>query len=324
MRAPGFWTTGGWPAAALQPLAWVNAAGGALRQAWTRPARAAVPVICIGNVGAGGAGKTPTARAVAARLRGLGLEPAFLLRGHGGRARGPLLVDPARHDAAHVGDEALLLARDAPTIVARDRVAGAAAAAAAGAGVIVMDDGFQNPALAKTGAILVVDAPVGLGNGRVIPAGPLREPPARAAARADAVLLVGPGNVPSALAGLPLLRATLEPLAGALDLAGRPVLAFAGIGRPQKFFDTVAGLGARLVGQVAFPDHHPYAPMEVMRLVEAAAAQDALLLTTEKDAVRLPPEARPMVQVLPVTLRLAEPAGLDRLLGDILARHATG
>ncbi|EWY40356.1 tetraacyldisaccharide 4'-kinase [Skermanella stibiiresistens SB22] len=317
MRTPAYWyAPPGLAARLLRPAGGLFAAIGKVRQASITPEHPGVPVICVGNLVAGGAGKTPVALAIASALTDRSVH--FLTRGYGGRETGPILVEGDRHDAAAVGDEALLLARARPTWVARDRVAGAKAAAAAGAEVIVMDDGFQNPRLAKDLSILVVDGGAGFGNGHVIPAGPLREPVADGLARADAVVVLGrdvSGVAEAVGAKVPVLHARLVPdPAVAGTLRGRRVVAFAGIGRPAKFFATVEEIGAQLVGRIAFADHHPYAPDEVMRLVEHAASLDAALVTTAKDAVRLPRDAREMVQTIPVTVAWDDPKALDRLL----------
>ncbi len=318
--APEFWARHGLAQAVLEPLAWANAAAGAARRALARPWRAGVPVLCVGNVVAGGAGKTPVALSLARLLRRSGARPFLLSRGYGGTADGPLAVDPARHSVNEVGDEALLLAAAAPTIVARDRVAGARAAIAAGAGIIVMDDGFQNPSLEKDLSLLVVDGAYGFGNGSLIPAGPLRESVASALARADAVVLIGTdeAGVAARVAGTRVLAADLAPVAGTLP-AG-PVVAFAGIGRPQKFFRTIAASGGLLVAQHEFPDHHLYAEAELERLAGEAQRLGARLVTTSKDAVRLQPAWRARVAVLDVELRWRDPAALDALLEPLLQR----
>lgn len=318
MRAPEFWRHDGPLATALAPLALAFDGVGRVRRALIRPWRAPLVVICVGNLVAGGAGKTPVALAIGVRLAARGVAVHFLTRGHGGRTRGPLAVDPARHDAALVGDEALLLAAVAPTWVARDRPAGAARAAAAGAEAVVMDDGYQNPSLVKDLAIVVVDGDYGFGNRRVMPAGPLREAPGPGLVRADAVVLIGEGQVPVGLYdGRPLLRATLAPTPAARALAKRRVVAFAGIGRPEKFFATLKEMSCEIVAAHAFADHHRYDADEIMRLVEAAAALDATPVTTAKDFVRLPAEARPMVEPVPVTLAWRRPEALDRLLDGL-------
>ncbi len=328
MRAPEFWRHGGVVPALLAPAAAGWTLAGRLRRAVVRPWRAPVSMICVGNLVAGGQGKTPVAIALARRLAAAGRAPHFVTRGYGGAEAGPLRIDPARHGAREVGDEALLLARVAPAWVARERAAGARAAHAAGAGAIVLDDGLQNPSLAHDLALVVVDGGYGFGNCRVIPAGPLREPLADGLGRADAVVLVGDDRtgVASALEGCdrPVLRARLAPTGGAAEIAGRAVVAFAGIGRPDKFFETLSELDCRLVAGMPFPDHHPYAADEIMRLVDVAHREDALLVTTAKDAVRLPPEARGMVQVLEVEIEWDAPERIDALLERALATVAHG
>jgi tetraacyldisaccharide 4'-kinase len=330
MREPTFWWRPAGPAAGL--LAPVAAAYGAL-VAWRmgRPGRAAgVPVVCIGNLTVGGAGKTPTAIAVARLLDAAGRRPYLLSRGYGGAQAGPLRVDPAVHTAREVGDEPLLLARVAPTIIAHDRVAGAASARAAGAGAIVMDDGFQNPSLAKDLAIVVVDGRRGIGNGLACPAGPLRAPLDRQLERASAVLVIGAGAAGEAVAaiakarGLPVFRGRLEPDARALQpLKGRAVLAFAGIGDPEKFFATLADAGVEVRARRAFPDHHRYRRAEALELIGTAERDKLDLVTTEKDLVRLSGQddlkaLAAVAKALPVALSLAEPQAFrDFVLGRL-------
>lgn len=315
MRAPEFWSDpagGGWRAALLSPLSALWAGVTRRRLASGSPYDPGIPVICIGNVTSGGTGKTPFALLVAERLTALGRHPHFLSRGHGGRETGPLRV--AAHDAAAVGDEPLLLAAAGPAWIARDRAAGARAIVEAGGDVIVMDDGFQNPALKKTLSFLVLDGGAGLGNGRVIPAGPLRETWAAARARAQAIVVVG--DVRRTLpdpGGLPVLRAAITPAAPG-RFTGRRVLAFAGIGRPAKFFDSLRAEGAELVAARAFADHHPYASAELAALRAEAAALSADLVTTAKDFARLPAGERRGIEVFAITLRLDSPVVLDQLL----------
>ena len=323
LPTPEFWARPGLLSHLLQPLAWAYAAGGAARWAWTHPWRASVPVICVGNLVAGGAGKTPVVLALAQRLAARGQVPHFLSRGYGGRLAGPVAVDRARHDAAQVGDEPLLLAASGPCWVARDRAAGARAAIAAGARLLLLDDGLQNPTLAKDLSLIVIDGAYGFGNGRVLPAGPLREPVGTGLARADAVVLMGEdraGIVPL-LHGKPVLRARLV-AQHAGDVAGRAVIAFAGLGRPAKFFATLEGTGARLVARHAFPDHHPYRAEELRRLLAEADSSHALLVTTAKDAARLSAEWRRRVRVLEVAAVFEDIAALDRLLDRVVARPA--
>jgi tetraacyldisaccharide 4'-kinase len=253
----------------------------------------------------------------------------IVTRGYGGRLGGPVRVDPARHDAVAVSDEALLLAARAPCWVARDRADGVRAAVAAGAQMVVLDDGFQNPGIAKTLSFLVVDAAYGFGNGRVIPAGPLRENLARGLSRADAIVLLGADAQPGWLASLgidrapPVLHAVLRPIAGE-RLAGARLLPFAGIGRPEKFFSTLRELGAELVGTRSFPDHHPYRAGEIARLLRAAERVQARLVTTAKDVVRVPRQMRATIEVLEVEIRWSDPAALVELLRAFVGdREAT-
>lgn len=320
MRAPDFWHAGrgGLMAGGLAPLGALYGFATACRRAMASPAHATVPVICVGNIVAGGAGKTPTTLAIGRVLADHGETPHFLTRGYGGRIAGPVQVDLAKHDAEAVGDEALLLARRGPTWVSRNRAAGARAAAAAGASIIVMDDGHQNPGLAKDLSIVVVDGGFGFGNGRLVPAGPLREPVSTGLARADAIVVIGPDTMGMErqlkAGGIPVLGAELLPGMAAYEIGERAVVAFAGIGRPAKFFETLEGIGCQLVGRHSFPDHCRYNPDDIMSLVEEAAEHRAELVTTEKDWVRLDADARPMVRALPVELAWREPDAIAALL----------
>lgn len=316
MQAPDFWQRDGALPRLLSPLGLAWQLAGTARRLMARPWRAPVPVICVGNLVAGGAGKTPVVLSLLALLSERGLRPAALTRGYGGSDKGPLPVDPSRHDAAKVGDEALLLAAAAPTWLAHDRADGAREAVGEGAEVLVLDDGFQNASLRKDLSLLVIDADYGFGNGQVMPAGPLRETPESGLARADAVVLLGDGwpvGIDSHLPpGLPVLRARLEPCER--SLAGRRVYAFAGIGRPQKFFDSLRALGAVIAGCEAFPDHQPYDGATMQRLAAAAARAEAQLVTTAKDAARLGPAAPPGLAVLDVAVAWEDKDALMRLL----------
>lgn len=317
MRTPAFWFT---PpdrpapmARLLAPLGALYAQGTARRVArigWKAP----VPVICIGNLNAGGTGKTPTAIAILQMLADRGIAVHVVSRGHGGRLDGPVRVNGQSADL--VGDEPLLLAAFAPTWVAKDRAAGARAAAEAGAQVILLDDGFQNPSVRKDLSIVVVDAAKGFGNGRCIPAGPLREPVAVGLSRADLLLAIGDATLTGAT---PDLTGRLDPLPTGMDWAGARVFAFAGIGHPEKFFATLRGLGADVAGTEGLSDHQPLTDMVMTRLSTQAAALNAQLVTTEKDAVRLPAPFRSHVLTLPVRLRLDDPAPLMTALDRILS-----
>ncbi|TAN72611.1 MAG: tetraacyldisaccharide 4'-kinase, partial [Magnetospirillum sp.] len=270
---------------------------------------------------AGGAGKTPVAIALARRLLAVGRRPHLLTRGYGGSEVGPRAVDLDRHDSMRVGDEALLLAAVTPTWVARWRPDGAVAAVQMGADIIIMDDGFQNGSIAKDLSLVVVDGPYGFGNGRPIPAGPCREPAAVGLARADAVVIIGEDRTDvaaqAAAAGVTVLHAGLRPGPEAAELMGRKVVAFAGIGRPDKFFDTLRQCGARLVTTNAFPDHHPYTRAEIEDLLAEATANEAVAITTAKDHVRLAADLRARVQVLTVTLDWHDPDQLSPLFDRI-------
>ena len=318
MRAPEFWSRNGALPTLLAPLGLGYGLGTRLRRALVRPVKLPVPVICVGNLVAGGAGKTPVALACLAALKDRGAHA--LTRGYGGTAAGPLRVEPNRHEAALVGDEALLLARAAPTWVARDRAAGAQAAVKAGARAIFIVDGFQNPALVKDLSLLVVDGAYGFGNGRLIPAGPLRETLPDGLARADAVILLGADEAGLAErlgTGLPLLRAELAPGAEAAELKGQKIFAFAGIARPEKFFRTLREAGAELAETRGFPDHHPYGAREAEGLLARAETLGARAVTTEKDAVRLPAGLRARFMVLPVTVAWRDADTLSALLDRI-------
>ncbi len=331
MRAPDFWQSGGALALALAPAGCLYAWGGRLRHSLATPQSAAMPVICVGNLTAGGAGKTPVVLALAAKLAA---RPALagrvhaITRGYGGELSGPVRVDPVVHDAWKVGDEPLLLARALPTWVARDRVAGAAAAVSAGANLLILDDGLQNPSLIKDLSFVVIDGGAGFGNGRVIPAGPLREPVVDGLSRADAAIIVGDDrmNIAATLAkrapDLPILRARLVPVAqSAAMLAGQPLVAFAGIGRPEKFYESLRALGCDVKATRSFADHHPYGAKDVAALRQLAAQHDAKLVTTAKDLTRWPGDAERKPLTLDIEIAWDDEAALDLLLAAKLARQ---
>lgn len=327
MRPPEFWKAdvGGRDAAlmlraVLTPVSWLYGWAAAHRIRTTISRHAPAPVICVGNLTVGGAGKTPIARALREKL---GPLAHTLSRGYGGRLVGPLRVTTDM-SADEVGDEPLLHAQDGPSWIARDRLAGALAAAQAGAHVIIMDDGFQNPALAKDLSLVAVDPGFGVGNGQVFPAGPLRERLADGLARADAIVLLHSGGESETasldwLAGFkrPVLQARLEP-AGVIP-SGK-LVAFAGLARPEKFFDTLTALGAQLEDAAPFPDHHAYTEEDLALLARMAEEREATLITTEKDAVRLSPDWRARVAVLPVKARFEDEAQLDALLAPIRSK----
>ncbi len=327
MRAPGFWGNPpdrpGWAARLLAPLGWLWAAVTARRMARVGM-KPGIPVICVGNITVGGAGKTPAVIAIVERLRAAGRVAHVISRGHGGSLNGPARVDPVRHRADEVGDEPLLLAAFAPVWIGKDRAATARAAAAAGADILVMDDGFQNPGLSKDFSLVVVDADFGFGNGRVLPAGPLREPVETGLRRADQVLVIGPPASRAAFREvwpevntLPLLNGELRPLATGMDWQDLRCLAFAGIGRPSKFFKTLKDLGAEVQATRSFDDHASYDPRLLARLEGEARSLGAQLVTTEKDAIRLPAAFRSKVLVVPVRLEIEDWTAFDQALARL-------
>ena len=332
MRAPGFWWKSQGPVASL--LAPLGEIYGAIAAARMQRAgeRAGVAVVCVGNPTLGGAGKTPTALALAQLLKALGERPFFISRGYGGRVHGPVRVDLQRHDARAVGDESILLARAFPTIVARDRVAGAKLAKREGASVVVLDDGFQNPALVKDLALLVVDGMSGIGNGQVFPAGPLRAPFRTQVERAQGIVRVGAGAAGEAIAeiaagmGIAALGARIVPdPAAAAKLSRKSVLAFAGIGHAEKFFATLAETGAEIIERRVFADHHFYSAADAAALLAIVRARGLLPVTTEKDRVRMGgnpalAELASLTRALPVRLVFEDEAAVRALLQRALKR----
>jgi tetraacyldisaccharide 4'-kinase len=313
MQPPRFWNNShSVVAICLAPLSWVYGAATALRLRNGARVRMDVPVICVGNINMGGTGKTPTVIDLVMRLQGMEKTPVVVSRGYGGALTGPVMVTP-KHTADDVGDEPVLLSGFGPVCVSRDRAMGAAMAVAQGADVIILDDGLQNPALQYDLTITVVDRGVGFGNGRVFPAGPLRESVGRGLARTDIVLAIGSsGDV--ATGDVPLITGILKPLETGMDWGGLHAYAFAGIGRPEKFFNTLRDLGAKVVQTREFGDHQKI-PVAMLKRMDADAwEKGAQLVTTEKDAARLPNEWQQQVLTLPVRLAIDDDAVLDAWL----------
>ncbi len=323
MRPPDFWYGKGRASYILRgflgPAAMIYRVMSSMRFRLTSPTRANVPVICIGNLTVGGTGKTPVAIAIADLCAKAGIKPAILLRGYRGRLPGPLVVTAA-HNAMEVGDEALMHAARHLTIVSGDRVKGAALAVAQGARIIVMDDGFQNPRLAKDLSLVVIDAETGFGSGEIFPLGPLREPAAQGLTRAQGIILMGDGNAPpeAMASGLPLFRAHLAPENGDA-FTGKKVVAFAGIGRPEKFFAALEACGATVVARHSFDDHQLIAQAVIDSLCEEARKQDAVPVTTEKDFFRLAKKPAG-IRVLKVNAVFDDQAALLKLITPLLAR----
>ncbi|WP_076864918.1 tetraacyldisaccharide 4'-kinase [Bradyrhizobium mercantei] len=332
MREPAFWhRPSSWTSQLLRPLAALYGAVAARRMQQSG-ADAGIPVICVGNYHVGGAGKTPTVLALAKLLRELDERPVVLSRGYGGRLAGPVKVDRDSHTAADIGDEPLMMAATLPVVVSRDRAAGLALARAQDATVILMDDGFQNPSVAKDCCLIVIDGTRGVGNGRVIPAGPLRAPLPPQLERTAALIVVGEGNAAQSIAaelaprGKPVLSARLRPDEGSLAaLRGTRALAFAGIGDPARFFNTLRAGGVDVVRNEAFPDHHAFTRDEIEQLVADAKRDGLALVTTEKDLARLRgPDGMPAFAqaIVPfaVTLQFEDAAALRRFITDQLFR----
>jgi tetraacyldisaccharide 4'-kinase len=319
MRPPEFWSRNTSAArliaSALAPLGFLYGASIAWKHRRQNPYRARAKIICVGNLTIGGSGKTPIAIALAQILQAKGLTVYFISRGYGRSLSEAVRVDTQKHDATAVGDEALLLAQTAPTIVARDRTEAARLAEQGGTDVIVMDDGHQNFSLAKDLSLVVVDGETGFGNGRILPAGPLRESVQQGLGRADAVVVSGDGAPPLSGFARPVLRARLI---SDKRLDGEPLIAFAGIGRPDKFFASLRAQGARLVETHGFADHHMYSAAEIAQLRDRARSAGAKLMTTEKDFVRLTAVNRAGIDVLPVKAVFDDPVALEHLLSSML------
>lgn len=327
MREPGFWYRPRSPKShLLSPLGALYGAITARRMA-RKGFDAGIPVLCVGNYHVGGAGKTPTVLALTRLLRELGETPVVLSRGYGGRLHGPVMVDRMRHTAADVGDEPLMMVRDVPVAVARDRLDGVALAKSQGATVILMDDGFQNPLLLKDASLIVIDSERGLGNGKVFPAGPLRAPLKPQLSRTDALVLIGDGHAADGVATeiaarkKPVLRACLKPDAAAVaQLFGKPVFAFAGIGDPERFFRSLRASGVEVARTRPFADHHMFSQPELAALAADAQREQLMLVTTEKDLARLRGTKGVPEGIVPfaVQLEFDDPAALRQLISDHL------
>ena len=317
MKTPTYWKNKNFVSTMLCPLSGIYAAATAWRLKMTKAQKVDVPVICVGNLTAGGTGKTPVAVALAQIVREAGKKPFFVSRGYGGSLSG-VIVDTAVHTAQQVGDEPLLLSREAPVSINADRYSAARKAVENGAEIIIMDDGFQNPTLHKDISFLVFDGGFGIGNGRVLPAGPLREKFAAGLQRADAAIIVGEDKtgLREKLGDMPVFEA--HTVALPLPETSMPVIAFAGIGRPEKFYDSLRQAGLDVVRTFDFPDHHVYKESELRDLIDIAWKKDCELFTTAKDFVKIPHDLRHHFKVLEIAIKWQDKAGLRRFLHNIL------
>lgn len=303
----------------LRPISALYWGATLIRNALTRPFSPPTSVICVGNVVAGGAGKTPVALSIAEILQASGKSVQFLSRGYGGRLKGPIQVEPAKHNALDVGDEPLLLARQAPATIAADRKAGLTHIGANDCDFVIMDDGYQNPTIHKAVSILVIDDAFFIGNGRLLPAGPLREPLSAALDRASAVILLGGENSRDQLAAFysgPVFQGQITAAPDSIDTKSS-YIAFAGIGRPAKFEQTLKELGVRLVEFHSFADHHPYRDDDIKPLLEKAHNNGYKVITTEKDFVRLPEGFQSQVDQLPVSISWQDPVSFKNYLESL-------
>ena len=317
MKTPAHWKSTNLLSILLWPFGCLYGLATMLRLCFKKPQKVPARVICVGNLTAGGTGKTPVSIALAKMLQQHGRHPFFLTRGYGGKLQ-DIQVDPLIHRAAEVGDEPLLLTRQAPVIVNRRRFEGAQKAVAAGADTIIMDDGFQNPSLYKDLSLLVIDGEFGLGNGFCIPAGPLREFASAGLRRAQAVILIGADKHHLAeKIKLPVFRAQIEPQRP--EIKNQRVIAFAGIGRPQKFYRSLQNCGFEIVKTFDFPDHHFYQQNELQHLVNEAETSKAELYTTSKDFVKIPSCFRNKIKVLDIDIIWQDP---ERLAEFILGSNA--
>ena len=313
LRAPEFWYSKNPLSLALLPASWIYDIGRRINNSFTKSEVLPVPVICVGNLTAGGAGKTPVALYIGQLLKEKNVRAFFLSRGYGGKLSGPVLVDTSTHNAHEVGDEPLMLAGTLPTIVSKDRLKGAHFAIKQGAQTIVMDDGLQNNSIAKTVSLVIVNGTLGFGNGLLLPAGPLREPIAEGLSRTDASIVVnGIGEITLPEAAQ-VFSASTQPIETD-SIKGKRVLAFCGIAYPQKFYSTLHNLGARVMDTHSFSDHHPYTRHEIERLKKQAKEKSGTLITTAKDLVRIPAELRDGIEVLNIALNFDDADSFSEFL----------
>lgn len=318
MKTPQFWSTRGTLAKLLLPISILYDIVSTMKRAQVKPNGFPVPVICVGNLIAGGSGKTPVALYIGRMLKSKNVNAFYVSRGYGGKFKGPVLVNPKKHSAREAGDEPLLLSEVLPTVVSKDRVAGVRYALSKGAKAIVLDDGLQNPSVVKSLALLVIDGQNVFGNGYLIPAGPLRERPENGYKRAHAIIVLNRSTrVPPLPSDRPALNARTFPQ-NAEAFKGRKVIAFCGIAYPDKFFATLSSAGAQLVEKIPFADHYPYSMMDMQKLLFKGHIADAVLVTTAKDAVRIPAKYRDCVAVLDIGIEFENPAMMENIIDYIM------
>ena len=315
MKTPKYWQSNSLISKILTPLGLLYGFATQMRIKLKTPKKTEIPVICVGNITAGGTGKTPVAISIAKMLVTAMYHPFFVSRGYGGKLQN-VLVNNKKHTAQEVGDEPLLLSEQAPVVINADRLAGANLAVKEGADVIIMDDGFQNPTLYKNLSFLVFDGHYGVGNGKIIPAGPLRETFVNGAKRADALIILGKDKHELAKrSNLPVFYGHTEPTQTAVGNAD--VVAFAGIGHPQKFYHTLQQQGYNVVKTIDFPDHHYYTKTEIEQILQEAKSLNAEVYTTGKDFVKIPTLYHNSINVLEVAVVWDEP---EKLLQFIQAK----
>ena len=321
-KTPKFWSSNNIFSWVLLPFSYIYYFGFWARKVCSKAVKMPIPGICIGNLTAGGAGKTPVALYIGELLKSKGIKAFYISRGYGGSQKSPILVDLGEHNAKLVGDEPLLLAQILPTIVGKNRLQSAQFAVKNGAEIIIMDDGFQNPTLHKDLSLIVVDRHLSFGNERMLPAGPLRESVRSGLARADALILVNPATfLPTALPDIPIFLARTHPKNSMLALKGKKIIAFCGIAHPDKFYTMLAGVGAKIVEKNSFSDHHNYTNLELENLRGATKKQDAILVTTSKDAARIPAQFMDKITIAEMELVFENKQKLEELIDALLKKH---
>jgi len=331
-KTPSFWYSQKTPKERtakllLLPLSWVYGFLAKKRFDLYFPVPMEKPIVCVGNLVAGGTGKTPVVLSLVEMLKKEEFNPHVLSRGYGGEEIGPLQVSPGRDTAQDVGDEPLLLVQKAPTWISSDRPLGAQAAMESGANIVVMDDGFQNPIIYKDFSIIVIDGAVGFGNQELMPAGPLREPISSGLKRANAVVIIGEdktnviAQIEEEHANVEILRANIEVCKNCIEVKDKKFVAFAGLGRPEKFKNTLLKQGADVIEWRSFPDHHYYKDEELEELIKIAEDNNVQIITTAKDHIRLPEKFKDKISQLPIVLVWENPEAIIPLIKEAIDKR---